>query len=68
MPSWKFFRNNFTHKYNNFIWIKHLSLAVVLIIAAAYFLLANGPIYKPSKEKKTNSACLKKIALNLKEH
>ena len=36
-------------------WSKHLSLAVVLIIAAAYFLLADGSIYTHSKEKKTNS-------------
>ncbi len=39
-------------------WIKHLSLAIVLIAAAAYFLLSDGPVYTPSKkvESTTNSA------------
>ncbi|SFB81916.1 TcpQ domain-containing protein [Pseudoalteromonas denitrificans] len=37
-------------------WIKHLSLAIILIAAAAYFLLADGPLYTPSKEKKSNAA------------
>lgn len=37
-------------------WIKHLSLAIVLIAAAAYFLLADGPIYTPSKKSQSNAA------------
>ena len=35
-------------------WIKHLSLAFILIAAAAYFLLGDGPVYK--KSEKTNAA------------
>jgi hypothetical protein len=37
-------------------WIKHLSLAVVLILAAAYFLLADGPLYTSKKDTKSNAA------------
>ncbi|MFY8274291.1 TcpQ domain-containing protein [Pseudoalteromonas sp. SSDWG2] len=46
-------------------WIKHLSLAFILILAAAYFLLGEGPMYKSTGDNAA-AAGLSQFYANIK--
>ncbi|ATC93616.1 TcpQ domain-containing protein [Pseudoalteromonas tunicata] len=47
-------------------WIKHLSLAFILIAAAAYFLLSDGPIYRKSEKSNSAASGLSQFYANLR--
>lgn len=47
-------------------WIKHLSLAFILILAAAYFLLGDGPVFQVREDSNPAARGLSQFYANIK--